>query len=343
MRALVKYEKSEGKVGIRNVPEPTPGTGEVQVQLKAAGLCYSDIAIIHNRYIGRKPVPIPLVLGHEGAGIVSAVGEGVKNLSPGDHVGIAPLRGCGACRDCRSGNENMCLDWHHIGITCNGTFAEYVCVSANKAHRIPEDISFIDAACLEPIGLTVRTLETVRPLVGDTVAVIGPGSLGFFHLQAFKASGAGKIIVIGRGHHHERFQMAAELGADHGIYGTAEDIARQVLEITDGKGADIVVETANTPEAASLAIEVAGNRGRIALFGLYPEAKISPLKILRKGITLFGDVSQLDRHFIRAIKWVEAGMVSAAPLVKRKYKLEEYPEALASIGNKDMLKVLFEI
>jgi len=179
-------------------------------------------------------------------------------------------------------------------------------------------------------------------MVGETVAIIGPGSLGFFHLQAFKAAGAGKVIIIGRGHHHERFQMAARLGADHTVYGTAEDIVRQVMEITGGKGVDIAVETANTPEATSLAIEIAGNRGRIALFGLYPEAKISPLKILRKGITLFGDVSQLDRHFMRAIKWVESGKVLAAPLVKRPYTIEECKEALESSRSKVTVKVLFE-
>ncbi len=342
MKAILKYEDKAGKVAVQNIPEPDPNPGEVKVNIKAAGLCYSDVAIINNRYVGRRPVPIPIVLGHEGAGIVAALGEGVSNLRLGDHVAIEPLRGCGVCHDCRSGNENMCGDWHHIGITCDGTFADYVCVSEKKVHKLPEGVSFTDAACLEPIGLTVRTLETVKPMVGETVAIIGPGSLGFFHLQAFKAAGAGKIIIIGRGHHHERFQIAAQLGADHTVYGTAEDIVRQVMETTGGKGVDIAVETANTPEATSLAIEIAGNRGRIALFGLYPEAKISPLKILRKGITLFGDVSQLDRHFMRAIKWVESGKVLAAPLVKRPYTLEECKEALESSRSKITVKVLFE-
>ena len=166
MKAIVKYDEKAGSIDLREMPEPEPGPFEVKVQIKATGLCHSDISIMQNNYVGRKPVPIPLILGHEGAGIVAEVGSSVCNLTVGDRVGLAPLKGCGCCFDCISGNENMCMNWCHIGITCHGTFAEYVTVSAAKAHKIPDDVSFVDAACLEPVmGIQAVQEHEKAPLV----------------------------------------------------------------------------------------------------------------------------------------------------------------------------------
>lgn len=342
MKALVKYDEKAGSVGIREMPEPEPGPFDVKVQIKATGLCYSDMSIIQNKYVGRKPVPIPLILGHEGAGIVVEVGDSVKNLAVGDRVGLVPIEGCMVCSDCLSGNENMCMDWRHIGITYHGTFAEYIVAPAAKAHRIPDEVSFVDAACLEPIGLSARTFEHINFQLGDTVAIVGPGSLGIFHLQAFKAAGASKIIVIGLDQDRARFKIAKQIGADI-INGSKEDVVSRVFELTNGKGVDIAVETANSPAATKLAIDVTGNKGRVALFGLYPEATISPLHIVRHGMTVIGDVAQVQRHYLRAMRWVALGNVRAEPFISRTYRLEEFQEAFAPENLAKMFKVMFEL
>lgn len=343
MKAIIKATGEAGSLQVADMPTPKPGPGQIVVQIKATGICYTDVSILNNMYKGRKPVPIPVILGHEGAGIVAEVGEGVENVSVGDRVGLEALFGCGRCYDCLNGNKNMCTDWGHIGITCHGTFAEYILVPAVLAYKLPDDVSFTDAAFLEPIGLTVRTLEHVKPMVGDTAAIIGPGSLGMFHLQALKSAGAAKIMVIGLDQDRKRFQIAEKLGADHTINASNEDVARRVRELTDGLGADIVVETANSPEATRMAIEIAGSRGRVALFGLYQEATISPLTLLRSGLSVFGDVGTVQRHFLRAIRWVAHKKVRAEPLVTRRFSLEEFKEAFESIREGETVKVLFEI
>ncbi|MGD8882299.1 MAG: alcohol dehydrogenase catalytic domain-containing protein [Desulfobacterales bacterium] len=342
MKAIVKYDEKAGSVDLREMPEPIPGSDEVKVQIKATGLCYSDVSIMQNKYVGRKPVPIPLILGHEGAGIITEIGKEVKNYAVGDRVGIMPIEGCGCCDDCISGDQNMCMSWCHIGLTCHGTFAEYIVVPAAKVHKIPDDVSFVAAACLEPIGLTARTIETVKPLLGDTIAIVGPGSLGLLHLQAFKAAGASKIIMIGIDKDIERFKIAETLGATDIVNGSREDVVSRVYEITGGKGVDIAVETANSPIATRLAIDVAGNRGRVALFGLYPEATISPLKIARSGLTIIGDAAQIDRHYQRALRWVASGVFQMAPLISVRYKFDEFESAFAAAGSAETVKVMFE-
>ncbi len=187
MKAIIKNAEEAGSLEVREVDAPKPRKNKVLVQIKATAICGTDISILYNKYKGWKPVPIPIILGHEGAGIVADIGKEVNSSAIGDRVGLEPLRGCGQCIDCRSGNKNMCHNWEHLGITCDGTFAEYVLVPENSVHKLPKNVSFLNASCLEPIGLTARSLEHVRPILGDTAAIIGPGKIGLFHLQALKS------------------------------------------------------------------------------------------------------------------------------------------------------------
>ncbi|MBM4322177.1 MAG: zinc-binding dehydrogenase, partial [Deltaproteobacteria bacterium] len=303
----------------------------------------TDIAILNNKYKGRRPVPIPIIMGHEGTGVIAALGEGVENVSVGDRVGLEVLYGCGICINCLNGNSNMCANWRHIGITYDGIFAEYVVVPARAAHRLPDNVSFIDAACLEPISLTVRTMEHVRPIVGDTVAIFGPGAIGLFHLQAFKAAGAGQVIMIGIDQDVKRFEKARELGADQIVNADKEDVVKRVRELTDGLGADIVVETASSPDVVPLALDVAAAKGRVSFFGLYPEATVSPLTITRSGLHIFGDVGSLPRYFVRAIRWLRYGKVRATPLASQFFRLEEARGALEASRLGDVAKVIFKL
>ncbi|MFB3819598.1 MAG: zinc-binding dehydrogenase [Candidatus Methylomirabilales bacterium] len=343
MKAIVKAKEDAGAMEVRELPIPEPGPGEVLVRMRGAGICFSDVMILSNKYRGRVPVPIPLIMGHEGAGEVADVGKGVAHLKVGDRVGLNPLWGCGQCVDCLNGHPNMCTAWRHLGITCDGTFAEYRAVPAFTACKLPDGISPVDAAFLEPISLAVRTFEHVKPVLGDTVAIIGPGSIGLFHLQAFKAAGAAKIVVVGLDQDAKRFEIARRLGADHIVNGSREDVVKTVRDLTGGLGADIVVETANHPSTVALAVNLAAARGRVHLFGLYPEATMSPLALLRAGVTVAGDVATLPRYFLRAIRWVEHRKVSAEPMVGRRFRLDEAREAFDAFARGESVKVFFEM
>jgi len=343
MKAIVKAKEDAGAMEVRDLPIPEPGPGEVLVKMKAAGICFSDFMILTNKYKGRVPVPIPMIMGHEGAGVVADVGKGVQHVKAGDKVGLNPLWGCGQCENCFNGYPNMCMTWRHLGITCDGTSAEYRAVPAFVACKLADSVSPVDAAFIEPISLAVGTFEHVKPMLGDTVAIIGPGSIGLFHLQAFKSAGAGKIMVIGLDKDAQRLEIAKKLGADYIINGSKEDVVQLVRELTNGLGADIVVETANHPSTVPLAVSLAAPKGRVRLFGLYPEATMSPLTLLRAGVTMVGDVATNTRYFLRAMRWIEYKKVLAEPMVSCRFGLDQAKEAFDAFSQGGAVKVLFEM
>ncbi|MCP4402025.1 MAG: zinc-binding dehydrogenase [bacterium] len=163
------------------------------------------------------------------------------------------------------------------------------------------------------------------------------------HLLAYKADGASKVIMVGLDQDRERFEIACRLGADHIINLSTQDAAEAILEYTDGRGADIVVETANSPKAAELTVTLAAPRGRVVLFGLYPEASFSPLQMLRKKLTVHGGVAQVTRQFVRAIDWMETGKVSVRELVKNRFSLDDAERAFETARKGEVAKVIFEL
>ena len=309
----------------------------------AAGLCYSDVMILKNQYTGRVPVPVPVVMGHEGAGVVAELGPGVTSVREGDRVGLNPSWGCGQCSHCMDGSPNMCQSWRHLGITRDGTFSEYRVVPSFAACKLPDGVSMAEAAVLEPVMLAVRSLEHLRPRVGDSVAIIGPGSIGLFHLQAFRAAGASVVIVIGLDQDLARLEIARTLGADHVINASREDPVARVRELTGGLGCDVVVEAANHPSTVGQAIDLAAAYGRVMLFGLYREATISPLTLMRKGVTVMGDVAGTLRWYQRAIRWVQHKKIAVEPLITERFRLDQAKQAFDAFHERRSVKVLFSM
>jgi threonine 3-dehydrogenase len=341
MKAIVKVNEAAGAVEVRDLPMPEPGPGEVLVKMGATGICYSDVMIYKGLYKGRAPLPLPLVMGHEGAGVITKLGEGVTNLKMGDKVSMNPIWGCGQCGNCLDGSPNHCMNWTHLGITRDGTFAEYLTIPSFTAFKVPDSVSLIDAACVEPINLAVRTFEYLKPQLAETVAIIGPGAIGLFHVQAFKAAGAAKVIVIGLDQDAKRFEMARKIGADHIVNGSKGDVVTEVKALTGGLGCDIVVETASHPSTVGLAINLAAAGGRVMLFGLYPEATISPLNMVRSGIQVWGETASIPRWFRRGIRWVEYKKVTSEGIVSRPFRLEEVKEAFAAFAAGESAKIMF--
>ncbi|MDP1993169.1 MAG: alcohol dehydrogenase catalytic domain-containing protein [Syntrophales bacterium] len=146
MKAIVKTSQEAGIFEVKEVPVPKPGRGEIMVQVKAASLCYTDVAILNNKYKGRRPVPIPIVMGHEGTGVVYELGEGVENVSVGDRVGLEVVYGCGACVNCLNGNSNMCGNWRHIGsiIYTKKDFADAIAILQDPTFNVAPILSRID-------------------------------------------------------------------------------------------------------------------------------------------------------------------------------------------------------
>ncbi len=343
MRAIVKTTGEPGVYEVKDVPVPAVKPGHILVRVKAAGLCYTDISILNGAYKGRKPVPVPMIMGHEGSGIVEETASDVTGLIPGQRIAYEALSGCGTCLNCRKGYKNMCEDWDHIGITYDGTFAEYLLLPAELAHPIADTISFADAAVMEPLSLAVRSLDHVKPFVGETAAIIGPGTVGMLHLQALVSAGCSKIFVIGLDVDKHRFEIAQRLGATHIVNASKEDPVKTVKELTGGIGVDILIETASSPVVWDYMLKLVAAKGRVSCFGLYPDAQFHPLEVIRSGITLFGDVAFIQRHFLTGLNWLESGKVSGEAIITKRYTLDQAPEAFADFKAKETIKCLFEI
>ncbi|UCB44867.1 MAG: alcohol dehydrogenase catalytic domain-containing protein [Spirochaetota bacterium] len=342
MKAIVKYEKP-GSYEVVDNPVPEIKSGEVLIKVRVTGICHTDVSILENRYKGKKPVPIPVIMGHEGTGEIADVKKIKRSFKVGQRVGFEALNGCGQCYFCKAGHKNMCNDWSHIGITRDGTFAEYIALPEELVHPLPDEVTFSSAALLEPLSLVVRSLEHVKPEVGDSAVIIGPGSIGLLHLLALKSAGVSKIVLIGIDKDEKKLEMAKSLGADYTINSSQEDPVEKVMEITKGMGTDIVIETASSPVVWDFLLDLVAAKGRISCFGLHDKSNFRPLSLIRKGATLYGDVAFLTRHFLRAIKWLETGKVHGEAIITHRFSLEQAKKALDTYYKGDSVKITFEM
>ncbi|HTL01361.1 MAG TPA: alcohol dehydrogenase catalytic domain-containing protein, partial [Vicinamibacterales bacterium] len=184
MRALIKTAPGVGHLEILETAAPAPGPGEALVRIGPSGLCGTDLLLYDDVYRGRKrPVPFPLVVGHEASGEVVDLGPGTSWPQAGTRVGIEAVTGCSSCYHCLRGNYNLCQDWHHIGLTRAGVLAELVVVPTTSLLPLPDEVTLESAAFLEPLATAMHTLERVKPAPGTSAAIVGPGPLGFLHLQ----------------------------------------------------------------------------------------------------------------------------------------------------------------
>jgi threonine dehydrogenase-like Zn-dependent dehydrogenase len=282
------------------------------------------------------------VLGHEGAGEVVEVGSEVRDFRVGDRVGLEALIGCGSCYYCRDGYTHLCRDWAHLGISFNGTFAEYTVIPASAGHRLPDGVSYVDGAFLEPIAIIAHSLERLKVQPGDTAVVVGPGPLGLFHVQALRAAGVSQIIAVGRAGDEQRLQVAQKVGADALVNGADGDPVEAVRELTGGLGPHVVIEAGGTPESVRDAIRMARGNGQVAIVGFARDSTIGPLDIVRNDLTIVGVVGGVSRHARRALRWMETGQVRAEPIVTHRLKLDTGDEGFRLMAERVAAKVLYE-
>ena len=261
MLALVKTERGEGHLALVDRPEPSPAPGWVSIAVTYAGICGTDLHILHDRF----PSWPPVTLGHEFVGTVTAVGGGVDLGLVGTRVVSEPhSMACGTCYLCRRGIAELCADKRSPGWGIDGAFAGMIALPAHLLHRVPAGLTDRTAALAEPMAVAVTALSRGRVEPGDTVVVVGPGPVGLLLAVAARALGAANVVVVGRGP-SERLRFAASLGLD-----TAIDIETDahVRELTAGRGADLVVEATGSAAAIALALTIVRRRGRLIAVGL---------------------------------------------------------------------------
>jgi threonine dehydrogenase-like Zn-dependent dehydrogenase len=343
MRALIKTAPGAGHLAVMEAPVPVPGAGEALVRIQRSGLCGTDLLVCDDVYRGRRrPIPSPLILGHEAAGEIAELGPGTRGPAPGARVAIEAVTGCGACYQCARGRYNLCQDWHHIGLTTAGALAEFAVVPVSSLFPLPDAMSLENAAFLEPLATVLHTLERTRPLPGTPAAVIGPGPFGLLHVQALRASGVGPILVFGRPGDEARLAIARRVGADDALVADRDGAVACAARWTDGIGMGLVIETAGTPEGVQTALEITAGGGTLATLGLVRHTDIDVLQVMRKDMTWVGVVAAVRRHWAEAIHLVAAGRLNPAALITHRLPLRAALDGFAALRAREAVKVMYD-
>jgi alcohol dehydrogenase/L-iditol 2-dehydrogenase len=328
VQALVKYGRQNGEVEVRDVAEPALAKDRVLLEVKAAGVCGSDLHMWREQQSWA--IKLPLVLGHEFCGVVAAVGDEVTGFAPGDRVACeTAAEVCGRCVYCLSGNYNLCPNRLGYGALADGAFTRFVAARPEILHRIPDNVPFEYAALTEPICVAYNALvEKTAMKPGDLVVIQGPGPIGIMALQMVRLRGAGTIVVLGTDVDKHRLDVAAELGAHYTLNVQRDDAAKLVQTLGDGFGADLVVDCTGVSRALKQSLELVRPNGRITKIGWGPQPldfSLDPL--VGKAVTLQGSFSHTYPTWERVLGLLSTGQVNLEPVIGGIYPLEEWEEA----------------
>ena len=312
---------------------------EVLVRNMACGVCGTDVHIYHGE-AGSADVNPPVVLGHEFAGIVEKVGSGVKSLKVGDHVAMDPNMYCQECLPCRMGKKQNCENLKALGVTQDGGFAEYCRMPASQCFKVNEDIPFIEAAMAEPLACVIHGIDIADSHPGQSVLVIGGGTIGLLMVQMARLSGAGKVVLSEP--EEGRRKVALEIGADAAIDPIHQDLQAELKQILQADGADVVIECVGKPFAVKQAIESAGFNGNVLLFSVpSPDATVDlPLfDVYKKELHISGSMINPDTHQ-RAVNLINSGRLQLSKLVTHTFPIEKLEEAIQCQMSPESIKVM---
>jgi len=341
MLALVKTAKGEGHLELRDVPEPSITDDEVLIEVKATGICGSDIHLKHDTF----PNWPPVILGHEFAGEIVETGKNIDDWKIGDRVvGEPHTLHCGKCSLCRRGYIQNCVDKRPPGSGIDGAFTKYLKYPSHLLHRIPEHMPFEHASLVEPAANTVTHIIDRHAIeAGDFVVVQGPGPIGLLAAQTAKVAGAREVMIIGAPADEDlRLPAARKLGIDHVVNLSNEDPLQKCLELTDGVGADLVVECSGAPQAIAQTLHLVRRWGRICAIGLTGNR---PVELdwdvgITKVATLYFNLSTGYSSWDKTIWMIADGKIDVEPIITHRLPLTKWEQGFAAAENLEALKVV---
>ena len=341
MQCVVKFERGDGFVELRDLTEAPPGRGQVKVDVKATGICGSDLHVYRDTI--NDNIQTPVVMGHEFSGLVVDKGAGVGDeIEVGDRVtGEPSVYICGQCDYCLSEHYNLCPDRKVMGYYHDGCFAPYC--NASFVHKLPESVGFEAGALTELLSCCVHSvIEQAGVTAGDFVAITGPGPVGLFSALVAKAEG-GTVILCGTARDEERLRVAGELGIHHTVDIEAHDPVERVRELTGGYGADVVVECAGVAPAMRLALELVRKRGRYVQMGLPGKPiEVNFEQVAYKELQVTGGLAQRRPSWKRALRLIDAGKIPVERLISDQFPLSEWERAFSMAENREGLKLLLK-
>ncbi len=341
MLALVKTAKGVGNLELRDVPEPQIAPDEVLIEVKATGVCGTDIHVKHDRF----PYWPPVVLGHEFAGQICEVGDEVQGWKVGDRVvGEPHTKACGVCWLCRQGHIQICPEKRSPGWGIDGAFTKYLKYPPKLLHGIPDHVSFEQAALVEPTANVVHdVLERSRVEAEDFVVVLGPGPIGLLAAQCARAEGARAVMIAGTPADEKlRLKTARQLGLDHVVNVAEESALERCLELTEGRGADLVVEASGAEAAINDAVEMVRKKGRISAVGMTgrDDIRFAWDKAIFKACDIYFNLSTSYTSWDRAISLIASGKVNAEALISHCEPLSNWERVFDDVENMRALKAV---
>lgn len=334
MKAAVFYGKHDLRV--MDQPVPVPGAGQVQIQVRACGICGTDIHIFEGDE-GAAKSPAGTILGHEFSGVITAVGPGVTEFKVGDRVCVDPNELCGKCDYCRGGIGHYCTSMNGYGTTVHGGFAEFCVVPTSQVYAIPDGMTFEQAAMAEPVACCIHGIDMCEIHPGDTVAVFGAGMIGLIMLQLAKISGAATLISIEP--IAEKREIARKLGADLTIDPFTEDVS-EVLKQHGITRVNTVIECVGRTGTIQQAIEIAGPKAVVMMFGLTKpgdQITVKPFDLFKREVVL--KASYINPYTQkRAVSLISSGKVDVSSMIYETIPLEQLPGLLADTKKRGLGK-----
>ncbi|MBO0912619.1 MAG: galactitol-1-phosphate 5-dehydrogenase [Acidobacteria bacterium] len=322
MKALLLSEYRQ--LRIADLPTPEPDRDEVLVRVAACGICGSDV----HGYDGASGRRIPpIVMGHEAAGVIAALGSGVRNFHEGDRVTFDSTVYCGTCANCVRGDINLCDRRQVLGVSCgdyrrNGAFADFVVVPARILYHLPQSLSFHEAALLEAVSVALHAVALAPLKAEGSALVVGAGTIGLLVQQALQAEGCGRVLVTDPD--RSRLKLSESFGAT-AVLASGADLLGEILELTNGAGVDVAIEAVGVNQSVSAAIHATRKGGSVVLVGnVSPEVTIPLQVVVTRQIRLQGSCASAG-EYPRAIELVSRGKIDVKPLITAVAPLEEGP------------------
>ncbi|KUO67812.1 MAG: alcohol dehydrogenase [Clostridia bacterium BRH_c25] len=329
----------------KDVPVPVVKEKEVLIKVDAVGICGSDVHYYQHGRIGDFVVEGDFILGHECAGEVVEIGSGVKNLVVGDRVALEPGKTCGKCEFCKEGLYNLCPDVEFFATPpYHGVFTNYVTHPEDMCFKLPENVSNVEGALVEPLAVGLHATDQGGVKLGNTVVIYGSGCIGLVTLLASKAKGASRIIVVDV--LENRLKKAMELGATHVINPKEKDVVKTIAAITDGKGAHVVIDAAAADATVKQTVDVLRVGGTIVLVGMTAkdEVEFNFMKLMSKEGT-FKTIFRYRNLYPVAINAIASGAINVKDIVSHEFDFENTKEAFDFVVNnaKDVVKAVIKV
>lgn len=340
MKALVKVALGDENLELRDVAEPQAKPDEVKVEIKAAGICGSDLHLLHGKF----PCSPPVIIGHELSGQVVEQGSATTKFKPGDRVTAETIVWtCGQCKMCITDHHFLCPRRSAVGYQVNGAFAEYMSIREDLLHKIPANLSYQEGSLFEPLVCSVHcAVERAKIKSNDKILISGPGSIGLLILQVVKSKGA-FVIMAGVSGDEPRLKLAKELGADVTIAQPSDDLVYETMRITAGEGVDKAIEASGAPSSFETCSRLIARKGSLIQVGIF--GKKFPIdfdNIIQKELNIVTSMSQTRTAWEKALEMARSGNIRIKPLITHIFSLKEWEKAFKVAEGREGIKVLFD-